>query len=268
MKRYILYIVLSTFGLGVAAQAASPRGGVVLDCGTLFTLSANANEGYHFVEWSDGSTEQVRIMEASEDAVFIAYFASNCGEWANWPVVTLYDWLIMLNVDSINRMGYFFKEEDVSWYRIEGEIDLPEDTTKDDELVSKGYYLTLGKDLKNTGDYYAEVDIAASGVAYVCRDVMRSVVIHYAAEEEEDEPAVELWPNMATRGEMMKLVGLNPAEETRITVYSATGHLVESFTTSGEVNYMLQAGIVGGCYFVHISSPSKETVLKYVVYDK
>ena len=271
MKRYFFYIILSTLGLGAAAQAA-PVGPVTksVECGTWFTLSAKPEEGYHFLEWSDGNTDSVRTLEATEDAVYIAFFGANCGEWANWPVVALYDWLIMLNVDSINKLGYFFKEEDVTWYHVVDTIDLPEDTLRDDEVVGKGYYLTLGKDLKYTGDYYAEVDISASGIAYVCRDVMRSVLISYASEEEEepDDEDVQLLPNMTRRGGQMKLVGLRPDEETQVTVFSAAGHLVESFTIHGEPSYLLQAGNVSGCYFVQINSASVETVLKYVVYDK
>jgi len=268
MKRYIFYIILSTLSLGAAAQAATPRGEVktTMECGTLFTMKASPAEGYHFVGWSDGSTDSIRLMDAHEDAMYIAYFASNCAEWANWPVIALYDWLLMLDVKTINDGGYFFDEKDVTWYRVKGEQDMPEDEIKDDLVMGTGYYLTLERSFKNTGDYYAEVNIAATGIAYVCKDVMRSVLVHYAGSE--PEHMVQLWPNMAKQGGTMKLVGLDPDEETQISVYSTGGHLVESFTVTGETTWLLRAGAVGGCYHVHVSSPSVETVLKYVVYAK
>ena len=72
MKRYILYIILSTFSLGAMAQA-SPAGGVRVNCGAWYTLSAQAYEDYHFVGWNDGSTDSVRTLEAISDATYIAY---------------------------------------------------------------------------------------------------------------------------------------------------------------------------------------------------
>ena len=269
MKRYIFYIIISILSLGAAAQAATPKAGYetkTMECGTLFTIEATPIEGYRFVSWDDGSTDSIRVMEAHENAVYIAFFASKCAEWANWPVIVLYDWLLMLDVKTINSTGYFFDEKDVTWYRVVGEQDSIEAEIKDDEVVGTGYYLTLEQSFKNTGDYYAEVDISASGIAYVCHDVMRSVLVHYAGTE--PEHVVQLWPNMAMQGGTMKLVGLDPDEETQISVYSTEGHLMESFTVTGESTWLLRAGAVGGCYHVHVSSPSVETVLKYVVYAK
>lgn len=264
MKRYILYTLL-LLGLGVAAQAA-PTGGVAVECGKWFTLSAHPYEDYHFVEWSDGSKDSVRQLEATEDAHYIAYFAANCAEWANWPVVALYDWLLMLNIKEINAQGYYFDPKDVTWYRVAGEPDLPSDEIKNDEVVCTGYYLTLAKDLQGTGDYYAIVDVSVNSSAQLCTDVMRSVIVHYAGTQ--NSPKLCLLPNATHLGGQMKLVGLNPAERTTIYVYSSTGQLVERFTSIGESTFMLRAAGVSGCYQVHVSSPTIDTILKYVVYAK
>ena len=265
MKRYILYIILCSLSLGVSAQA-DPVGGVTMRCGTWFTLSAKAYEDYHFVEWNDGSTDSVRYEEATENKTYIAYFAANCAEWANWPVIALYDWLLMLNVSAINEMGYYFNPENVTWYRVTGEPDKPSDVSPDDQPVGEGYYLTLARNLSGTGDYYAQVDVSANASAQLCTDVMRSVIVHYAGSPNGSE--LHLLPNATKMGGEMKLVGLNPMEQTTIRVYSSTGQLIETHTTTNEPSYVLRAAGVSGCYHVHVSSPTIETVLKYMVYSK
>jgi hypothetical protein len=45
--------------------------------GETVTLTATANEGYHFVRWDDNSTETVRTITVTEDMNFIAYFEAN-----------------------------------------------------------------------------------------------------------------------------------------------------------------------------------------------
>ena len=40
-------------------------------------ISATANYGYHFVQWSDGNTDNPRILELTQDTILIAEFAPN-----------------------------------------------------------------------------------------------------------------------------------------------------------------------------------------------
>ena len=77
-----------------------------------------------------------------------------------------------------------------------------------------------------------------------------------------------LLPNVVTLGGTMTLKGLNEDEQTIIRVYSSTGHLMAQYTSVGEAKYILDAAGVSGCYFVHVSSPSVESILRYVVYAK
>ena len=44
------------------------------DYGTEVTIEAIANEGYHFVEWSDGNTENPRTIVVTEDVELTAEF--------------------------------------------------------------------------------------------------------------------------------------------------------------------------------------------------
>ena len=265
MKRFILNIVCSLFCLGVMAQA-NPAGGMTVNCGTWITLCATPHEDYHFVEWSDGNTDSLRQVEVTADVAYIAYFAENCVDLPDLPVVTSYDWLIMLNMKKIHELGFYFNPEDVTWYRVINEPDKKDEPLGDDETVCKGYYLTLDKNLWGTGDYYAQIDITLDSPVTLCSSVLRSVIVHFAGSDPNRQLA--LLPNGTRMGGQIKLVGLNPAEETTLHVFSSTGSLVNTFTVSGETAFSFPAGIVSGCYHVHVQSPTVDTVLKYIVYAR
>ncbi len=40
-----------------------------------WTISATANDGYHFTQWSDGNTQNPRTIQVLSDTILIAYFA-------------------------------------------------------------------------------------------------------------------------------------------------------------------------------------------------
>lgn len=100
-----------------------------------------------------------------------------------------------------------------------------------------------------------------------------SYIAYFASSEttgwsETGKDRVTLLPNVVTLGGTMTLKGLNEDEQTIIRVYSSTGHLMAQYTSVGEAKYILDAAGVSGCYFVHVSSPSVESILRYVVYAK
>ena len=64
-----------TEGGTVAIDVPSQNG--VYDYGTSLVITATANEGYHFTQWSDGVTEAQRSYTVVADAEFVAYFAEN-----------------------------------------------------------------------------------------------------------------------------------------------------------------------------------------------
>lgn len=64
----------------VSAVAADPTTGTVTGAGRyaagdIATLTAVANNGYHFVNWNDGSTAEVRAFAVTCDTSFVANFA-------------------------------------------------------------------------------------------------------------------------------------------------------------------------------------------------
>ena len=236
-------------------------------CGSWIEIAAHPIEDYHFVMWNDGNQDSIRQIQVHEDASYLAYFAANCEEYANWPIVSLYDWLLMVNVRANNEMGYYFAPENVSWYRVVGEPDDMHDIFPlDDQLVEEdNYYLTLDKSLKGTGTYYAVIDVSDSQGA-LCDGLMRSVLVSYAGSQ---QPAkVALFPTAVTMGQTMQLRGLNPEEDSEIYVYSTTGQLLEQFVSTGESMLQLHAGHVAGCYQVVVKSPSSTQTLRYIVNNR
>ncbi|MBR5983374.1 MAG: leucine-rich repeat domain-containing protein, partial [Bacteroidales bacterium] len=53
----------------------SVSGGGTYDAGQTATLTATANEHYHFVQWNDGNTENPRSITVTSDSTFTATFA-------------------------------------------------------------------------------------------------------------------------------------------------------------------------------------------------
>ena len=180
------------------------------------------------------------------------------------PVVSLYDWLLMLNINAINEMGYYFSQSDVNWYRVVGEPDdIHTDFPSDDQLVVEGsYYLTLENSLKGTGNYYAVVDVHQeqdmSGDSF-----MRSEIISYSTAK---QPAkLALLPGVVANGQPLQLIGLNPEETTNIYVYNATGQLINQVSSTGNTTLNLDAASLAGYYQVVVQSLSTTETLRYIV---
>lgn len=104
MRRWALYIV---FLWSLGAAAAELTG---VPCGATVRLRATSPAGWHFDHWSDGSTDSVYLVEVHSDLHLIAYFAPSCEDFS-LPAVALYDRLIMLDMRTIQALGYFFEPD-------------------------------------------------------------------------------------------------------------------------------------------------------------
>ena len=232
--------------------------------GTWIELRAKAAEDWHFDHWSDGDTASVRQVEVTADMQFTAYFALNCGDYPTLPVVSLYDWLLMLDVRSIHAMGYTFAEEDVIWYRVNGAPDKESDGAKaDDERVGTGYSFTLNESLVNSGDYYATVDVSSSPAGTLCSGMMRSQIVHFASTRAAMPPM--LTPALVRPNEPQHILRLDPDAPTTITIYDLSGHLLHTFSEEGVDRMDLQAESVAGSYQVVVQNGDLRTVLRYIV---
>ena len=232
-------------------------------CGTWIEIAAYPMPDHHFVEWNDGNQEAVRQIQVHEDFTYIAYFAANCEEYANWPITsTAHNLMPMVDVWKINELGYYFTPEDVDWYRVVGEPDdMHNNFPLDDQLVVKGsYYLALEKKLE--GSYYAVVDVSDSQ-GMLCDGLMRSVIINYS--NTHPSRTLSLLPNSVVVGQDMVLTGLNPNVKNTITVYNSIGQCLTTFTISGCDTYILKPYPMSGCYQVTVTSATVNQTLRYIV---
>lgn len=247
-----------------AAAVTIQRNGVA--CGSQFTLRANANADYHFVRWSDGNTDSVRTIEVRSNANYIAYYEPNCGDYANVPLVSLYDWLMMVNVKALRDKGYDFDEDDVRWYFVNGDPDPVDGAIRDDDLICFGFYLTLDKPLTGTGDYYAIVDVSGS-TGTLCKALMRSEMAHYSSTERlATRPRPYLAPAMVRHSENVQVCNLPEDEEALITIYDAAGAAVASYRSANSSTFRFQAMPAAGCYIVRIETDGKRYVLRFIVH--
>ena len=73
VQDYVTYTVTATCD----AEQGNVSGGGTYPQGTEVTLTATAAEGYHFVQWSDGNTDNPRTITVTADVTLAAEFASN-----------------------------------------------------------------------------------------------------------------------------------------------------------------------------------------------
>ena len=65
--------------LSANGSMGTVSGGGEYEVGTEITITAIPNEGYHFVTWNDGNTDNPRTITVTEDATYIASFEEGVG---------------------------------------------------------------------------------------------------------------------------------------------------------------------------------------------
>lgn len=81
MKK-LLFFVAMFCSIAMTAKAATET----CDCGGQARITATAKEGYEFVQWQDGNTDNPRVVDITGDAHYIATFAPKLFEisFKNW----------------------------------------------------------------------------------------------------------------------------------------------------------------------------------------
>lgn len=273
IRTILLYISL---GLSLAPLCAQKQ--TEVNCGDWVTVVAQPNEGYQFEYWSDGSTDREYSFQVFKDITLVAFFSTVCEDYENWPVVALYDWLIMLNVKYINdSLGFYFDKSQVTWYQVNGEPDdLAQDpSTWDDIPVVQGsYYLTLDQNLMGTGNYYARVDVSANSSGQKCSGYIRSVLVSYTSSQSPTTGTTDvsaprkgprLMPSVTHTGGTIRLTDLVPTEHSVITIYDPNGRLLSVQESEGEHTILLDTDYMPGCYLVKVESPSGHYSLKFIL---
>ncbi|MCR5822179.1 MAG: leucine-rich repeat protein, partial [Bacteroidales bacterium] len=83
------------------------------------TMTAMAYDGYHFLKWNDGNTQNPRYMAAVRDTTFIAIFVSNVStitvynanpEWGNVGGSGVYYYQNLVSLTATPNYGYHFSQ--------------------------------------------------------------------------------------------------------------------------------------------------------------
>ncbi len=169
------------------------------------------------------------------------------------------DRIIMINRNQINAIpGWHLDSLDtehpelVEWYRIEA--------SGDTTFLGTGYYYTLPSgDPLPAGVYFAEINLPAIGES--CGAIGKTIL--YTITASAGAPA--LMPSYAQPGEDIRVVNLDPMEETIIRVYTAEGALQATYKAHGETTYPIKAAFEQGFYIVELSNSSMKSTLRYIV---
>ena len=263
--------VVNTYTVTLLGDNATFIGAGTYEYGTTVTIEALPDDGYHFVEWSDGNWRNRREITVKANVTLTALIEIDCIGLNSVPVEKIYDWLLLVNVSGLEQMGYTVTDENVTWFRAIGEIDDPEHRD-DDELVGRGFYLKVGEGFVGNGRFYAVVDVSdnISANDNLCTGLIRSDVVTIGFTGLDDLTADSwkpyLYPAAVRPGNIVTIQGLLPAHETHIRLYDLAGHvLAEDVAPRGETQYLLTAPGVSGSYLVELTTDNQQIVLRYIV---
>ena len=167
------------------------------------------------------------------------------------------DRLLMIDRRDINENmpGWRLEEDEtdlVQWYK---------ESTPKDIFLGYGFYFTKSDgSVLDAGTYYAVVELPASESA---KCGAHGETNHYVVKGANNAPA--LMPSLARPGEDIRVVNLNPEEQTTIRIYTAEGLNKGTYTVRGEESFILKAGYEHGFYLVEIVSESDKSTLRYIV---
>ena len=206
-------------------------GGGAYTAGSTALLTATANEGYHFVEWSDGDTNATRTVTVTGDASYIATFAVTIHQYtltvlsANETMGTVtgggtYNEGSIVTITARPNAGYLFSQ----W---------------SDGDTNASRTITVTEDATFVATF--EVDVAIDDVSTYQR--------------------INVYPNPAT--DHVTLTGI--AVGSRVTLIDAAGRQQGTWTVTGEQMTLDVSRLASGQYFLRISGADVNTVKKLIV---
>ena len=211
------------------------RYAIITDCGVIY------------------SDEMVLVVEQATP--------ENSTELDNMSVESKYGnriFLFDLNAFS-STFGWTPTPEQVSWYKVVGEVDVYGEMG-DDELVGVGHSYNLPEGEVMVGGYYAIVEQHAVSVDD-CETIYRSTVIYATA----SGIAPKLVPNVVYPDEVLTIKNLDESQIHQILVYGASGELIATYKADKVGEFMFNAANATGYYLVDIINTNGSTTLRYVV---
>ena len=173
------------------------------------------------------------------------------------------DRLLIIDLKHIeNTYDWTVAEEDVTWYYVVDEMDdYASDAAKNDIVLGHGYYYNeaTGNPVK-PGIYYARIVHTATSTSD-CDGVLQTVLLTCAT----SNLAPALVPTIAKPEELIRLINLNPAEVSTITVFSSTGENLGTYQASNTDEMTFNAARQAGFYLVELVTESGKVSLRYIV---
>ncbi len=164
--------------------------------------------------------------------------------------------LLMINLNAIReQFGWEVATEDVTWYKQAGATP---DAAKDDVVQEGGYYYTVGTAL--SGTFYAQIAHVAPS-ADECSGMLRTELLTCTGAA----LSPQLMPSVVRPEEIIHVMNLDADVDTEIRVYSMSGELLSSHTTSATTDYELRAAYQSGYYMVEVETAESKVTLRYIV---
>ena len=210
----------------ITAVSANPEYGTVTgggsySAGTVITLNAEANDGYRFVQWSYGNTDNPREITVMENAVYVAYFTENPPA----PAYTItavsanpehgsvtgggtYPEGAVISIEAIANEGYEF----ISW---------------NDNIIDNPREITVTSDAMYIATFVPVTDIAENAV-----------------------PEISVYPNPVE--DILNIT--SSVEITEIEIVNVMGQIVLRKDVNSDSTVCNVAGLPSGVYMVRIYS--------------
>jgi len=175
--------------------------------------------------------------------------------------------LLMINRNTINqKTGWNLEDldalgvnKDVVWYRAENMADVNPKVYP----TKTGYYVVnndnLGAPLQ--GIFWAVITVPAT-VAGSCPQMGYTKKLD-CTKVVGGAPAII--PNLVRPGEQMRIVNLDPEQETTIRVFTTEGLIQHSYVVSGEESFVINAANEHGFYLVELRNGEFQSTLRYIV---
>lgn len=169
------------------------------------------------------------------------------------PSVNKYNWLLMLDVNSIKAQGYQFEESDITWYMVAD--------NQEAKVVGTGYAYTIDQSLVGNGSYYAWIDLPVQTTNVGCKGILGTQVFDLSNQVQQRAMVI---PSIVSPNQQVNVLNL-PAEDAEIKVYDQVGKLYYILQSKGDAKVTFTSQELPGKYLVEIKTQQGKTILKYIV---
>jgi hypothetical protein len=271
----------------------SATGTGIYAANTNITISATANNGYHFATWSDGNTDNPRTLQLNSDSTITALFATN-----SFVITAISSDESLGTVDGSGEYQYnqqaILTANAVEHYHFsrwdDGNTDNPriitvtEDATYMADFAPNYYHINVTSNDESMGAVYGEGEYAYNTIASISaypnvkyvfvewsdgntenpRDILiekDSSFVAYFKRSESIESAeyletIAVYPNPTS-----KTISINVDNATKVEVLDMNGKIM---ITKENCNQVDVSALADGIYTLKITMPQGETIRKVV----